>query len=48
MKEKLKNIFNLSKIYIRENESKIRIIDWESKQINKRSVFFWLYIALMQ
>ena len=41
MKEKLKNIFNLSKIFIKENENILL------NKINKKSLMFWIYVVLI-
>ena len=46
MKDKLKNIFNLSKLFIRENDANLKIINMETKKINKKSVLFWIYVIL--
>ena len=46
MKDKLKNIFNLSKLFIRENDENLKIINMETKKINKKSVLFWVYVIL--
>ena len=46
MKDKLKNIFNLSRLYIRENDTNIKLINMETKKINKKSVLFWVYVIL--
>ena len=45
MREKIKNIFNLSKIFIKENENKIRLIN--NRKIDKTSGMFWIYIILL-
>ena len=36
MKDNLKNIFNLSKLYIIENDASLKIINMETKKINKK------------
>ena len=46
MKDKLKNIFNLSKLYIKENDASLNIINMETKKINKKSYLFWAYVIL--
>ena len=46
MKDKLNNIFNLSKLFIRENDVNLKIINMETKNINKKSVLFWVYVIL--
>ena len=46
MIKKLKNIFNLSKLYILENDASINIINMETKRINKKSALFWSYLIL--
>ena len=46
MKDKLKNIYNLSKMYIIENDMTLRLIDKDTKRINKKSFLFWIYIVL--
>lgn len=45
MREKLKNILNLSKVFIRENENNLKLINDENK-INKKSLIFWVYVIL--
>ena len=47
MKESLKNINNLSKLFIKENNFRLNIIDDETKKINKKSINFWIYIVLI-
>ena len=47
MKESLKNINNLSKLFIKESNFKLNIIDDETKRINKKSINFWIYIILV-
>ena len=46
MKTILKNIFNLSKLFIKENDKNIVLINLDKKSINKKSVMFWMYIVL--
>ena len=46
MKYTLRNIFNLSKIFIKENDNSLKIIDDKNKTINKKSVLFWAYVIL--
>ena len=46
MNEKLKNVFNLSKLYIKENDASLKIINFETKKINKKSFLFWIYVVL--
>ena len=46
MKDKLKNIFNLSKLYIKENDESLNIINMETKRVNKKSYLFWAYVIL--
>ena len=46
MLDKLKNIINLSKLYIKENDSSLKIIDMTTKRFNKKSVLFWVYLIL--
>ncbi len=46
MNEKFKNIYNLSKLYIKENDASLNIINFETKKINKNSVLFWVYVIL--
>ena len=46
MRNKLINIFNLSKLYIRENDVSLNIINMETKKINKKSALFWAFIIL--
>ena len=47
MKDNLKNIFNLSKLYIIENDASLKIINMETKKINKKSALFWIYVILI-
>ena len=47
MKIELKNILNLSKIFIKENDVNTKIIDWDNKKLNKKSFLFWTYIILI-
>ena len=47
MKDKLKNIINLSKMYIIENDESLKIINMETKKINKKSALFWIYVILI-
>lgn len=44
MKEELKNIFNLSKLFIKENENNLKLINKE--KINRKSILFFIYIIL--
>lgn len=46
MKDKLKNIFNLSKLYIKENDASLNIINMETKKLNKKSYLFWVYVII--
>ena len=46
MNEKFKNIYNLSKLYIIENDASLNIINFDTKKINKNSVLFWVYVIL--
>ena len=46
MESKLKNIFNLSKFFIKENDQSLNIINTETKKINKKSYLFWVYVIL--
>ena len=47
MKDNLKNIINLSKLYIIENDASLKIINMETKKINKKSALFWIYVVLI-
>ena len=47
MEDKLKNIFNLSKLYIRENDASLNIFNMETKKFNKKSALFWVYVILI-
>lgn len=47
MKDKLKNIINLSKMYIIENDTSLKVINMETKKINKKSALFWIYVILI-
>ena len=46
MKEKLKNICNLSKVFLKENDNNLRLI-YKKDKLNKKSLLFWLYIILL-
>ena len=46
MENKLKNIFNLSKFFIKENDASLNIINTETKKINKKSYLFWVYVII--
>ncbi len=46
MLDKLKNILNLSKLYIKENDPSLKIIDMKTKKFNKKSILFWVYLIL--
>ena len=46
MIDKLKNIINLSKLYIKENDSSLKIIDMKTKRFDKKSMLFWAYLIL--
>jgi len=46
MIDKLKNIINLSKLYIKENDSSLKIIDMKTKRFDKKSMLFWVYLIL--
>ena len=46
MLDKLKNILNLSKLYIKENDPSLKIIDIKTKKFNKKSALFWVYLIL--
>ena len=46
MNVKLKNVFNLSKLYIKENDASFSIIDSKTKRIQKKSLLFWVYFVL--
>ena len=47
MKESLKNILNLSRLFIKESSFRLNIIDEETKKINKKSINFWIYMVLV-
>ena len=47
MNDKLRNIINLSKLYILENDASLNIINMETKKINKKSTLFWIYLILL-
>ena len=47
MKDNLKNVINLSKLYILENDVNLKIINFEKKKINKKSALFWVYVVLI-
>ena len=40
MLDKLRNIINLSKLYIKENDPSLKIIDIKTKKFNKKSALF--------
>ena len=46
MIDKLKNILNLSKLYIKENDLSLKIINMKTRRFNKKSVLFWVYVIL--
>ena len=46
MIDKLKNIINLSKLYIKENDVSLKIINMKTKKFNKKSILFWVYLIL--
>lgn len=46
MKDKLRNIKNLSKLFILENKNGFNIIDKKTKKINKKSMMFWIIVIL--
>ena len=46
MEDKIKNILNLSKISVKENQSQLKIINWKTKTIDKGSLLLWAYILL--
>ena len=46
MLDKLRNIMNLSKLYIKENDPSLKIIDMKTKKFNKKSILFWVYLIL--
>lgn len=46
MLDKLRNIINLSKLYIKENDPSLKIIDMKTKKFNKKSILFWVYLIL--
>ena len=46
MIDKLKNIINLSKLYIKENDLSLKIINMKTRRFNKKSVLFWVYVIL--
>ena len=43
MKEKIKNIINLTMVYIKENNESLKIINFKTRQINKRNIIFWTF-----
>ena len=45
MKEKIKNIYNLSKVFLKENDNSLKLI-YKKEKLNKKSLIFWLYIIL--
>ena len=47
MKEKIKNIINLTMVYIKENNESLKIINFKTRQINKRNIIFWTYVILL-
>lgn len=47
MVKKIKNIFNLSKIFFKNSFQNPYIIDKKTNKINKKSVFVWLIIIVM-
>ena len=47
MSKKIKNIFNLTKIFFKNSFQNPYIIDKKTNRINKKSIFVWLIIAIM-
>ena len=47
MIKKIKNIFNLTKIFLKNSFQNPYIIDRETNKINKKSIFVWLIIVVM-
>lgn len=47
MSKKIKNIFNLTKIFFKSSFQNLYIINNETKKLNKKSIFVWLIIAIM-
>ena len=45
MKKNLKNIFNLSKLFIKENDEKLRLINKKNKKITDKSILS-IYIVI--
>ena len=43
----MKNILNLSKLFIKENQSKFQLYDFENKRINTKSLMVWVYALLI-
>lgn len=47
MKEKFKNIINLSTVYIKENNESLKIFNFKTLKFNKKNIIFWTYVILL-
>ena len=47
MKDNLKNIFNLSKYFIKENDASLELINMEIRENKQKSYLFWVYVILL-
>lgn len=47
MKEKFKNIINLSTVYIKENNESLKIFNFKTRKFNKKNIIFWTYVILL-
>lgn len=47
MKEKFKNIINLSIVYIKENNESLKIFNFKTRKFNKKNIIFWVYVILL-
>ena len=47
MNKKIKNIFNLTKIFFKNSFQNPYIIDPKTNKINKKSIFVWLILIVM-
>ena len=46
MKQTIRNIINLSRIFIKENDKSLNLIDDKNKMLNIKSMLFWSYLII--
>ena len=46
MKQTIRNIINLSNIFIKENDKYLNVFDQDNKKINTKSMLFWSYLII--